>query len=314
MSADAARMPRLAELAPREFTRRLRGTGIGMRMGPFDILLRARAGAAGSRLLHELYGDYPLLAQPRDNSFHITLVERQRWLPRRWRRVRFLVDGRAPHPDMPAEQALAVLEWGINLVVALRYHCFLMLHAAVVERGGKALVLPAAPGSGKTTLCAALVHRGWRLLSDEFGIVRPGTTEFIPLPRLMPLKNDAIEVMMNFAPEGRWGPYVYGTRKGTVRHLRAPTASIERAQEPARARWLVFPRWSAGASLRLERIAKTEAFMQVATNAFNYEMQGEAGFATVRSLVHATDAYFLDYSDLDAAVAALDELVDGRAH
>jgi predicted ATPase len=29
------------------------------------------------------------------------------------------------------------------------------------------VILPAPPGSGKSTLCAALVTRGWRLLSDE---------------------------------------------------------------------------------------------------------------------------------------------------
>jgi predicted ATPase len=33
----------------------------------------------------------------------------------------------------------------------------------VVERDGHALILPAMPGSGKSTLTAALVQRGWRL-------------------------------------------------------------------------------------------------------------------------------------------------------
>ena len=53
--------------------------------------------------------------------------------------MRFIVDGRVPHEDLPAAQALAVFEWGLNLVIALRSHRFLMLHAAVLERGGRAL-------------------------------------------------------------------------------------------------------------------------------------------------------------------------------
>lgn len=304
--------PRVGELSPQEFSHRLRGEGLGLRIGPFDIAVRARARAFADGVLQRLYRDYPALTAQREFSFHVCLEERCSWLPGR-RRVRFLVDGRAPHPDLPADQALPVLEWGINLVIALRYHSFLMLHAAVVERNGLALVLPAAPGSGKTTLCAALVHRGWRLLSDEFGLLRPGTTDFIPLPRLMPLKNDAIEVMMRFAPEGEWGPSIHGTRKGTIRHLRPPATSIDQAGQNARARWLVFPRWNRDARFRLERIAATEAFMQIATNAFNYEMQGHAGFSTVRSLVTTTDGYFLDYAQLDDAVAALNGLADAVA-
>lgn len=313
MSEATPNAPRVGELSPGEFSHRLRGGGLGLRIGPFDLSVRARASAFAGGLLQRLYRHYPLLTGQQEYSFHVRLEERRRWLPQRRREVRFFVDGRAPHPDLPAAQALPVLEWGINLVIALRYHCFLMLHAAVVERGGLALVLPAAPGSGKTTLCAALVHRGWRLLSDEFGLLRPGTTDFLPLPRLMPLKNDAIEVMARFAPEAEWGPYIHGTRKGTIRHLCPPTTSIDQAAQPARARWLVFPRWSGDARFRLERIPRTEAFMQIATNAFNYEMQGHAGFDTVRSLVDTTEGYFLDYAHLDEAVAALNQLADAVA-
>jgi predicted ATPase len=46
-----------------------------------------------------------------------------------------------------------------------------MLHAAVVEKNGKALILPALPGSGKSTLSAALAMNGWRFLSDEFTMI-----------------------------------------------------------------------------------------------------------------------------------------------
>ena len=63
------------------------------------------------------------------------------------------------------------------------------------------MLLPAAPGSGKTTLCAGLSLRGWRLLSDEFGLIRPGTTDLVPVPRPMALKNESIDVIRQFDRE-----------------------------------------------------------------------------------------------------------------
>jgi HprK-related kinase A len=301
---------RVGDLPAGEFAARLRRDGVVVRIGPFDLRVQARCGGLAGPL-QSLYRDYPLLTGERVLHAHVEVRDVMRWRPLPRRQVRFIVDGRAPHEDMPAGQALPVLEWGINLVIALRFHCHLMLHAAVLERGGRALLLPAWPGHGKTTLCAALTHRGWRLFSDEFGLVRPGARELLPVPRPMPLKNDSIGVIRDFVPEAFLGPTIQGTRKGTIAHVRPPADSVARAHEAARVGWIVFPRWEAGAALSLEEMPKAEGFMQLATNAFNYEMLGEAGFETARGLVDDARCFRLVYSDLGQAIGALNQLVDG---
>jgi HprK-related kinase A len=300
----------VGDLSARDLERVLRTDGLAFQAGPFDFLLRARVHGLAP-VLRELYRDYPRLDPHRVFSARVAIRTR-RSLRRPWvELVRFTVDGRPPHEDMPAAHALAVLEWGLNLVTAMRHQRYLMLHAAVVERNGRALLLPAWPGHGKTTLCAALVHRGWRLLSDEFGLVRPGTTALLPVPRLMPLKNESIGVIRSFAPEAVIGPEIVGTRKGTVAHVRPPRDSVLRGREPAEAGWLVFPRWIAGAALQFEPVPKAQAFMELATNAFNYEVLGAAAFETVHRLVGVTTCHRLIYSNLDHAVEALTALADG---
>lgn len=299
----------VASLSPASFGARLAADGIGVRIGPFDFHLRARVRGLAAPM-HRLYGDYRLLDGDRVFSAHATLDETARWLPARARRVRFRVDGRSPHADMPAAQSLAVLEWGLNLVVALRFQCFLMLHAAALERQGRALLLPASPGHGKTTLCAALAHRGWRLLSDEFGLLRPGSLEVLPLPRPMSLKNESIAVLRAFAPDAELGPSIPGTIKGTVAHVRAPASSVARDTETASIGWVVFPRWVAGAAVCIESIDPAEAFMSIATNAFNYEVLGETAFDSVRRITTQARCFRLVYSDLAQAIEAIDALLD----
>jgi HprK-related kinase A len=287
------------------FASSIAGEGLGFRIGPFDVRVVVTTPEIIPSLW-TLYTGYTLLETvDRVYSVHARL-EGKLGRRRPFRRVRFSVDGVALHEDLPRAQALTVLEWGINLVIALRFHCYLLLHSAVLERDGYALLLPAAPGHGKSTVCAALAHRGWRLLSDEFGILRPGTTDLIPIPRPIPLKNQSIDVIRDFAPQAAWGPKVHGTRKGTVAHVAPPPESVARSGETARSRWLVFPRWERGASLRFSELPSSDAFMRLATNAFNYEVHGEQGFRTVQAIVEGSRCHELVYSDLDQALDVMD--------
>jgi HprK-related kinase A len=301
----------VGELGERAFAQRLRGQGLGVRLGPFDVKIRSGV-AEIEEPLFRLYRDYPLLDDERVFSMHLRLTT-ARTFPRFDRTVRLLVDGRAPHEELPRAHALAVLEWGINLVIALRSHSLLMLHSGAIERGGHAMLFPAWPGSGKTTLCSALAHRGWRLFSDEFGLIRPDTLEVIPIPRPMPLKNESIAVIKTFAPDAELGPTIPNTRKGTIAHVKAPAASIRGAAQSAPVRWIVFPQWVAGADLVCEEMPKADAFLLLATNAFNYEMLGEKAFAAVRQLVSAATCYRLVYSDLAQVVPLLSEIAENDA-
>lgn len=297
---------RVGDLSFRELADRFSGDGLDIQFGPFNIRIRSNLGAIFESA-HALYQPYSLAAADMAD-FHVD-VSSPKGL-RRWLRpqCRFRLDGGSPFAPYPAAHAFPALEWGINWCVATRAHHLLMLHSAVVEREGRAILFPAWPGHGKSTLCTALIHSGWRLLSDEFGLVRPEDGMLLPMPRLIPLKNESIAVIRNFRPEAVIGPSFPGTRKGTVAHVRPPQESILRAQEPASARWLVFPRWVKDAPLSLEPVPKSRAFLMVASNSFNYQVLDATAFRLVSEMVGRCDCHSLVYSDLDEAIAALDDL------
>lgn len=126
----------------------------------------------------------------------------------------------------------------------------------------------------------------------------------------MPLKNESIEVLRAFAPEAVLGPQIEGTRKGTVAHVRPPRDSVLLQHLPAPASWMVFPKWERDAALDLRAVSQIEAFVGVTANAFNYEVQGVAGFETASDLARSSRCFRLRYSRLDEAVAALTALAD----
>jgi HprK-related kinase A len=259
--------------------------------------------------MRDLYCDYELADAADFADVDIRMLRVRGLRTRAHPEVQFVVDGITPFDPFPLTHALPMFEWGLNWVFAHRMHRYLLLHAAVVERGDQALVLPAWPGSGKSTLAASLACRGWRYLSDEFGIIALKSVEAVPFARPAALKNDAIDVMRSFAPDAFIGAVFPETRKGTVAHFRVPTPSILRGRVSARVAAIVFPDFKSGAPISLVTLGKATAFLKLAGNAFNYEVVGERGFRAVSALVRQSGSYVLRYGDLADAHATLDDIM-----
>lgn len=292
----------VASLSRIQLEARLAGPGLLVQTGAFVSRIRSpiRQVADGIALL---YGDYPVHGVETFADFHIGL-QRSGGL-RRWHKpqVNFDLDGQLPFEPLPEAHAFPMLEWGLNWCISTRAHAYLMIHAAVVERNGLAAILPAPPGSGKSTLCAALVNRGWRLLSDELALFRPEDGLLVPVPRPVSLKNRSIDVVRGYVADAVLSAPVSNTTKGTVAHLKAPAASVARAHEMARPAWIVFPKYEAGAATSLEPIPRARAFFRVADNAFNYSHMGARGFTTLAHAIDGCAAYDFRYSQLDEAMA-----------
>jgi HprK-related kinase A len=283
----------------------LSGPGLRLRTGPVVTLITSPL-ADVARGIGVLYSEHPFGEEFAD--FHVR-IDRPSGL-RRWLKpqVQFQFDGRPPFYPLPGDQGFPILEWGMNWCVSTNCHQYLIIHAAVVEHSGLALILPAPPGSGKSTLCAGLVHRGWRLLSDELTLLDPSSGKVAPLPRPVSLKNASIEVIRRFAPQAVLSPTVHDTLKGSVAHLKPPVESVRRALEPAAPRWIVMPRYEAGARARLEVLSRGGAFMQLVDSAFNYHLHGRKGFELLARVIAASDCYEFVYGDLEQAAAVFADL------
>ncbi len=269
-----------------------------VRVGPASFRIGS-AWAAPIMALADLYRDYPAPDVP---DFTVRLEPTRPW--RRWLRPSVAIAGDFTLPEaapLPLAHALLAAEMAMNLQMALGWRRHLLLHAAVVERDGRALLISGESGAGKSTLASLLAARGWRFLSDEFALLDPATGMLAPFPRPASLKNASIRLL----GAGRWGPLLTGTPKGDIRHRVPDAATIAAMDVDAAPALVVFPRFGVEAAAR--EVAPSEAFARLTQASTNYQMLGEAGFAALTRLIREVPAVAIDYPDTDTAVALIEE-------
>lgn len=298
--------PRVAELLEQNVPNLRLGLRFGI--GPFSFRLSSRPSIDLGAYL-ELIGDYQTRSSESYINFDITPTYRgRRWSLGLLRpQVSVHIDDQVPFPPHDASQLIPLLEWGLNWGTIRDGNSFVMLHAGVIAKGGEAALFPAHPGSGKSTLVASLDQLGWRLLSDEFALVDPESGCIAPYPRLVPLKNDAIDVFSGMFPDATLGPKIYNTRKGTLAHYKPTSRSISNTAQ-ARPRYILFPEFQRESRGSLQPIRKEDAFIKLTSNSFNYHSMGYTGFRTLCNMLNECDTYLLKFGSADIAQSLITEL------
>ena len=304
---------KVSQLQPRELARQLISGDLLLHIKPFVARLQCDVESAAQDIA-KVYADFEILDPGEFSDFHVQVL-REPGL-RRWFKpqARFFFDGQPSFTPLPAGQSFAMLEWGLNWCVAAHAHQYLVIHCAVIEKNGCAVVMPAPPGHGKSTLCAGLVCSGWRLLSDELGLFDWETGLIHGMARPVNLKNQSIDVIKSFAPSAVFTRPVPDTLKGTVALMRPPAESVSRRAEPARPAWIVLPKYEQGRTAQLEPHSRGRAFHLLAEQSFNYDILGVTGFEAISKLIDQTSCYQFTYSDLNEARLCFDALAAGAAH
>jgi HprK-related kinase A len=297
----------LSDLSAAEVRNRLRGSGLCIRTGPFNFRIFSTVDSVADGLIL-LYADYPLADGQGFMDFSVDLA-RSGGLRRWWRpQVKFIYDGEHPFAALPVDHAFPLLEWAMNWCISTQAHHFLTLHAAVIERNGCAVIMPAPPGSGKSTLCAGLINRGWRLLSDELALISLVDGLISPLGRPVSLKNQSLQVIGKFAPGAVLNKVTHDTSKGSVSHMKVLSEHLVRIDERAKPRWVVFPKYVADSKAELTPRSRANSMLELGRNSFNYTVLGLTGFEVLGGVISKSDCYDFQYSQLEDAVRVFDLL------
>lgn len=221
--------------------------------------------------------------------------------------ITFYCDVHAPFKPLPISQAYALLEWGMNWCIAAHDFSRLIVHAAVLVKNDQAIIFPASPGSGKSTLTAYLSLNGWTLYSDEMAIIDLHNQTVSPLYRPVCLKNDSISIIKSLHPDAIMTPVCKDTQKGDVSHLKGIDWQNYRQLEPVKIVGIVFPKYKKEVDLTIYTCNQLQAFESLSKHAFNYTVLGERAFESVNKITQNAALFELEYNSLPELAAFLAE-------
>jgi hypothetical protein len=195
---------------------------------------------------------------------------------------------------------------------AVNAHDFLFyIHAGVVGTGERCVLLPAAPGSGKSSLTAALVHKGFRYFSDEVALIERGSFLVPPMPMALCVKSTGWDVIARYHPEiGALDTHERMDGK-VVRYVPPPAGAIQ--QTPALVSHIIFPRYDKDAASELKPIARSDALRRLMVECLALRQRlTPVNIGEFINWIAGIDCYILTFSSLDEASELVSQVMRRR--
>jgi hypothetical protein len=173
-------------------------------------------------------------------------------------------DGFIERANVALDEIGPTVKWLVWEAAINSHRFFLNIHAGVVGDGEGAVMLPAAPGSGKSSLTAALSRSGLDYFSDEIALLEEPDLSVRPIPLAICVKSTGWDLMTPFLPRI---PTLKAHRRGDgkiVRYVPPPPLRLgSRRDRTYPVRTLVFPKYVAGAETRLTPIPRVDALSRL---------------------------------------------------
>lgn len=180
-------------------------------------------------------------------------------------------------------------------------------HSAALVRGGHSLLMPGRSGVGKSTLTAFLVAHGFAYLGDDTIAIGEGKMAVLPLPTRLSIKSGAWAILQPFYPMLPELPILH--RYGRSMRYVEPQ-NHDALQAAAAASVIVFPAYTAGQPTRLTQVSPLQTMIQLlGAHARLSSPASEVKLAQLIRFVEQTPAYELSYSELPAAMKAIEGLL-----
>jgi len=216
---------------------------------------------------------------------------------------------------VPSDAVLPAIIHGVWLGSLQHASILAEFHAGVVAgraSGAGAVLMPASPGSGKSTLTAALAQAGYVCFSDEVAPLDEDGLCVRPFPLPLCVKTTGADVLRPLFPGLDALPVTRRAGDGKyVTYMPPPPASLPDPAERRPVSAVVFPRYVPGAVTTQERLPPGEALRLLLAHC-QFVPFGLT-LASVRRLIDwiaCLPAWSLTFSRLEEAVGVVGAILD----
>jgi len=179
------------------------------------------------------------------------------------------------------------------------------IHAGVVADDAGCILLPGRPGSGKSTLTAALARSGYAYLSDEVALLESPRLRARPVPLAICVKSTGWDALERFYPE-LVGLRSHGRGDGKIVRYVPPPIDAAAAEIRHDVTRIVFPRYVPGCRTSLKPMPAVEGLQRLLHECVAApEGLSVAAVETIVEWLGRLSFWELEQSTLDDAIAAI---------
>jgi hypothetical protein len=240
-------------------------------------------------------------AKSKDTTIDILCESESYWLYRQDTNYKWLCD---------RLDKLAPLVKGLVLQAAINNHDYLFnIHAGVVCNGRHCILLPAAAGSGKTSLTAALVYSGFYYFSDEIALLDETTFKVRAVPISLCVKSTGLALLQSYYPQLTDLRVNIREDGKLVSYLPPPPNRLWPVPEQSVAvSAIIFPRYSPSVTTTMQPISKIDALNRLFKECMVLPKKlDRKKIAELIEWIKTVDCYELPFCSLDQANSLIDQ-------
>jgi hypothetical protein len=178
-----------------------------------------------------------------------------------------------------------VIEKTLTIELQRRRPDLFFLHAAVLSKGGRCVVIVGESGAGKSTLCWELCYGGFSYMSDELAPINLDTLRVEAYPRAIGLKR--VTRQMSALPDRT-------IRLGSTLHIPVEAVPGGFQRKPSAIETIVFLQKVNGhAAPRIQEIPRSEAAARLYANGLNQLAHKRDGLTAVVRLAGVRQCFSL---------------------
>jgi hypothetical protein len=190
------------------------------------------------------------------------------------------------------------------------YHCITengqqhAIHAGAVCNERMGIILPGKSGSGKSSLSAWMISKGYQYLTDEL-VMLTDAGRIIPFTRPISLKSDQLQLFLPFLKD-RLGEIVTDEHGSMIPH-RLLNSGYSHLQPPVT--HIIFPEFRRGSATEFQELSPAKSCLMLLESHVNGRNLSGLGIAGLAKIVRSCRSYSLVYGYFDGLERLFDSLL-----